>query len=354
MPWKTYTEDDHQSAEDDLIFHRNFGESVDSIQTNVQDDFELHRIHTQQLGRLVAELGDWQRAEKIRECGTFLRFAIPGSFDEKPFLWQASFCKDRLCSLCGWRRSLKVYSQISQVMDVIQNSYRFIFVTLTLRNVDDAHLIPAINRLQEAFNLFMKYKEPRAAFRGYFKTLEITRNFGLIGMEYHPHLHIIFAVDQKNYFQGDEYISYERLRALWQKALGVQYAPMVNIQAVKEKATPDGKTVSYVNAIAEVAKYTLKTGDLFKGSHMEQLRTVRTLTIALRGRRLCSFGGIFKKTWQDLKLPDPEEVELTDGDRIRSDVYYFIVNAVWEPRDKHYTLHFSGIEGDDCKRRKRK
>lgn len=342
-----------QPDPEELEFERNFDEAAVTVQTELDDDFELHRIHTQQLGRLVMELGDWQRAEKIRNCGTFLRFAIPGDFGEKPFLWQASFCKDRLCSLCGWRRSLKVYSQISQVMDVIQNDYRFIFVTLTLRNVDDEHLIDAINYLQKAWHLFLTYKEPRASFRGYFKALEITKNPGLIGMEYHPHLHIIFAVDKKNYFQGDEYISFDRLRTLWQKALGVQYAPMVNLKAVKGKGTPDGKTISYVKAVCEVSKYTLKSGDLFKGSHMDQLRTVRTLTQALRGRRLCSFGGIFKKTWQELKLPDPDEVELTDQDRIRSDVWYHIVNAVWEPKSKHYTLHYSGIE-DKLKRRKRK
>lgn len=343
-----------QQDPEELAFERKFCTAADTVQLELDDNFELHRTHTQQLGRLVMELGDWRRAEKIRNCGTFLRFAIPGDFGEQPFLYQASFCKDRLCSLCGWRRSLKVYSQISQVMDVIQNDYRFIFVTLTLRNVDDANLVKAIDYLQTAWDLFMHYKEPRAAFRGYFKALEITKNPGLVGMEYHPHLHIIFAVDKKNYFRGDEYIPYEKLRALWQKALGVRYAPMVNLQAVKGKGTPDGKTVSYVKAIAEVAKYTLKSGDLFKGSHQDQLRTVRTLTVALRGRRLCSFGGIFKKTWQDLKLPDPEDVELTDQDRIRSDVFYFIVNAVWDPRGKHYTLHYSGIEDRLKGRRSRK
>lgn len=342
-----------QQDPEELEFERKFSEATDGLQTELDDDFELHRIHSQQLGRLVADLGDWQRAAKIRDCGTFLRFAIPGNFEEKPFLYRASFCKDRLCSLCGWRRSLKVYSQISQVMDVIQNDYRFIFVTLTLRNVDNGHLVSAINYLQKAWDLFMHYKEPRAAFRGYFKALEITKNPGLIGMEYHPHMHIIFAVDKKNYFRGDEYIPYEKLRALWQKALGVQYAPMVNIQAVKDKGTRDGRTVSYVNAIAEVAKYTLKSADLFKGSHTDQLQTVRTLTIALRGRRLCSFGGIFKKTWQDLKLPDPEEAELTDKDKIRSDVWYHIVNAVWDPKNKHYSLHYSGVE-DELKRRRPK
>ena len=172
-----------QQDPEELEFERKFSEATDGLQTELDDDFELHRIHSQQLGRLVADLGDWQRAAKIRDCGTFLRFAIPGNFEEKPFLYQASFCKDRLCSLCGWRRSLKVYSQISQVMDVIQNDYRFIFVTLTLRNVDNGHLVSAINYLQKAWDLFMHYKGPRAAFRGYFKALEITKNPGLIGME---------------------------------------------------------------------------------------------------------------------------------------------------------------------------
>lgn len=134
-----------QQDPEELAFERKFCTAADTVQLELDDNFELHRTHTQQLGRLVMELGDWRRAEKIRNCGTFLRFAIPGDFGEQPFLYQASFCKDRLCSLCGWRRSLKVYSQISQVMDVIQNDYRFIFVTLTLRNVDDANLVKAID-----------------------------------------------------------------------------------------------------------------------------------------------------------------------------------------------------------------
>lgn len=37
--------------------------------------------------------------------------------------------------MCNWRRSLKLFSQVSQVMDVLEKQgYCFLFLTLTLRN----------------------------------------------------------------------------------------------------------------------------------------------------------------------------------------------------------------------------
>lgn len=308
------------------VFEENFFRVCELL----EEDFSPRCDENRNLVRLLQKMGQYRRAQKIFECGNYLYMAQRADFSEPAFPILANFCKDRLCAMCSWRRSLKIFSQVSQVMDVIEQDYSFVFVTLTLRNVPAKQLVEAIDSLQEGFNMFMHYSEVRKAFCGYFKALEITRNDGLVGMEWHPHLHIIFAV-KRNYFRGKNYLTWERLRQLWQQALGVNYAPQVDIRKVKPKGdqSRSDDSVAFSKAVREAAKYTLKTKQIFRGSEANQMESVRVLTDALKGRRLCSFGGIFKETARRLKLNDLESGDLTDQDKLRPDVEYLIFSASW-------------------------
>ena len=319
----------------DPILEVKINETSTYLETTLEEDYKPHLTSNGKLYKLLLRLHQYKRAEKVFKCGNYTAWAVPTDFSEKPFLVYASFCKDRLCALCSWRRSLKIFSQVSRVMDEIQGDYRYIFVTLTLRNVPSGELVNALDHLSKSFHLFMTYAKCHKAFKGYFKAVEITRNKTVAAYEWHPHLHIIFAVDKNNYFSGKYYIRYKELRELWQRALGVDYAPQVSISAVKtNKDDPvfkdaDGN-VDYKKAICEVSKYALKPGDLFSGAVETQCRSVLTLTEALKGRRLCSFGGILKETARKLKLEDLEEGDLTDQDKLRSDVRYMVINCSWQ------------------------
>ena len=54
---------------------------------------------------------DQRVAERLRTCATRLIYGI--GEDGKRRLRAANFCRVRLCPICQWRRSLKLYSQMS-------------------------------------------------------------------------------------------------------------------------------------------------------------------------------------------------------------------------------------------------
>lgn len=312
-----------------------FEKSCTAIEEEINGKFLDKRMNNTALIESFIRLKRFRQAEQVSWCGTQLEFKAPADQSEAPKLFKANFCKNRLCSMCTWRRSMKIFGQVSQVMDVIQSDYEFIFLTLTVRNCSAAMLPATIDQLQEGFNRLMKTAPIRKAFKGYFKALEITHHPEYLrDVEYHPHLHLIVAVN-KSYFTSRDYISHKNLIRYWQIACAVDYEPSVRIQKVKpkdEETKKKGEEVALQKAIKEVAKYSVKNSEVTRGSFDEIDRTVETYITALASRRLCSFGGIFKKTAKALKLDDLTEGDLvrTDIEHVRSDVAYMIIGYKWQ------------------------
>ena len=276
-------------------------------------------------------LGWEKKAANVGYCGQQLDWLLPANADEAPKLYRANFCKDRLCPMCGWRRTRKIFGQVSQILDVIDKEYKFIFVTLTVRNCSGEKLPVLVDEILSAFNLLCKYKETKQAFKGYFRALEITRNSTApSSIEWHPHIHAIFAV-KPSYFNSRYYISHEKLLQLWQQAAKIPYEPYIRIQKIAPKNEVSEKDEeAYKKAICEVAKYSVKQTDYLQGSNNVVDQGVFTLMKTLSGRRLCSLGGIFKTTAKQLKLDDMTEGDLvhTDG-KLRADIGCMIAKYRW-------------------------
>ena len=62
---------------------------------------------------------------------------------------------------CNWRRSLKMYSQVSQITDKILTTRksRFIFVTLTVKNPDAEHLTETLDLMNKGFRILQAIAE---------------------------------------------------------------------------------------------------------------------------------------------------------------------------------------------------
>ena len=307
-----------------------FDEKCLEIEEELSKDFQGHKEYDLELADVYERLGMEEKAFRVRLCGTDLKFRVPEDFSETPKLYRANFCKDRLCSMCGWRRSKKIFSQVSKVMDKLDPDYAFIFVTLTVRSCSADELKKTIDLLMYGFKKFALIRSIKRAFKGYFKTLEITRHpEHFRSIEYHPHLHCVFAV-RKGYFKGKDYIKQDELIDYWRQACGLDYDPVVDIRKVKPKIEDDGE-INLKAAVCEVAKYSVKTADVLDGTHRMQEDAVLTLVDSLSSRRLCSFGGVFKKAAQELKLDDllDGDLVLTDGDKLRKDIGYLLVTYQW-------------------------
>ena len=276
---------------------------------------------------------------RVLDCSTFLEFRLTTVNDLK--LTNANFCKVRLCPMCSWRRSLKIFGQVSRVMDHVEENYnyRYIFLTLTVRNCYGKDLRNILDLMTKSFNGMTRRKTFKQAIKGYFRSLEITYNKK--EDTYHPHFHMILAVN-KSYFTDDKiYISQEKWTNLWKSSLKVDYTPIVDVRRIR---TNDNK--DFGKAVAETAKYTVKAEDFLirdeKGKIQENLtdEVVETLDRALHRKRLTAFGFVFKEIHKKLNLDDAEDGDLTntDNEELREDLTNIILRYQWNIGIKNYVL----------------
>lgn len=281
-------------------------------------------------------LGNFKRSSKIHECGSFLEFKQYS--DNTLKLHLANFCKARLCPLCAWRRSLKIYGQLSQIMAEVQKmgDYAFLFLTLTVKNCGECELNDTINAMLKAYDKLFKRKKIERIICGAYRALEITHNTddkSIAFDTFHPHFHIILAV-KKSYFKSRDYLNTEEIVKLWQECLGVEYAPVVDIRRIKED-----KFKGIEHAVAETAKYTVKDDDYICEDTNLMDKTIFVLDDALRNRRLISYRGIFKDAAEKLKLDDAIDGDLVHtGDDAELNEAYKIVRYCWNKDWLNYFL----------------
>lgn len=267
--------------------------------------------------------------------------------------------------MCNWRRSLKIYGQLSQIMDkaLEKNEYRFLFLTLTCRNLEGEELSPSVDELFYAFKKLMLRADIKKISKGWFRALEITHdidefitedmyhgnkkrhmkprkkyydNRGLgIGDEnpsfdtYHPHFHVVLMVNKSYFKKPDLYITQDEWTQMWKESLNVDYTPIVDVRAFKTSSK------AYVSkSVAEAGKYTVKDNDyLVPGNEKLTDRTVQILDNALSGRRLIAFGGELRKIHKELNLDDPVDGDLKNTDNedenLREDLNYMIEKYMW-------------------------
>ena len=322
--------------------------------------------------RVTGEISDkdFRKWKRVNDCACFLEFGKYIDSNEKWKLQKANFCRDRLCPVCGWRRSLKIFSHVSQIMNVIQNEYQFLFLTLTVPNCKPEELNDTITALMSGFNRFIQYKRIKTAVKGFFRCLEITRNMDYWTVKYykdkdgkkkkklvfdengnkipnpfyktyHPHFHIILAVPKD--YTTHYYIKQDEWLNLWRKAMKDDTITSVDIRTCKSSqelsvgAECVQELTEYNNillgkAVAEVAKYTVKGSDfLFKDDNKLTDENVSVYSKALYHRRLTAFGGVFDDVLKKLQLDDCEDGDLihVSGENIRSDVGYMIRRFSW-------------------------
>ena len=199
----------------------------------------------------------------------------------------ASFCRDRLCPVCQWRRSLAIAERVRAVTG---GKLKLLFVTLTIRNMEWHKLHQGIAQIMSAWKRLQGRTNFRAAIRGYVRILEITR--GHDGKA-HPHLHIL-CEPAPDYF-GRQYMTAWSWGQLWKRALQVEYDPIVDVRSCNDKK----------GAAAYVAKYTGKILPLTSLSDEELILYIRQI----RGVRLIGSGGSLRVS--DAEIEQSEMI----GDR---------------------------------------
>lgn len=255
------------------------------------------------------EILNFKKAHNVKDCGETLEFVK--TKDGRLKLYRTWFCHSRLCPLCAWRYSIKNSYEVSKILDTAKNNnekIEFLFLTLTLKNVDLKALKGTIKTVHNAFHKLLQYKRVSSVVQGYIRSTEITINKQT--NQAHPHVHAVLVVP-KGYARRKQlkrYIDVNEWQALWRKALKVDYDPIVNIQKIKSRKRKGKKAEkSELAAAKETAKYQVKSSDYITGDRQRDLLYIEHLEQALANTRQFGFGGVLKDIRHDLKLDEKED-----------------------------------------------
>ena len=217
---------------------------------------------------------------RIKECNTFMLFLADKTLEHKK-LHGANSCKHRFCPVCSWRKARKNALKISILMQYLkqEENKEFVFLTLTAPNVKTDELNDEIKHYNQSFKRLMERKEVKAVVKGYVRKLEVTYNKNRD--DYHPHFHVVLAVNKSYFTDTKAYITRDRWLELWQKSTKNPLITQVDIRRVKH--TDNKKEVS------EIAKYSAKDSD-----YLQNEKVFDTFYKTLTGKRLIVYSGLFK------------------------------------------------------------
>lgn len=295
---------------------------------------KLANVHYYELLHIL----QFKKASRVKVCADVLEFKQDRKTGERT-LYNAWFCKSRLCALCNWRRTMKHGIQSEKVIREVMNrvpTARWLFLTLSVKNVYDGdELDQSFKDLSEGFNRLVKYKKVAKNLIGFMRASEVTVND--VDGSYNQHIHVLACVKPTYFKDSTNYISQSELTKLWRKAMKLEYDPIVHISVVK----PKNKYQDDIRgAINEVAKYPVKDTDYLTENEQKNLKRVKDLEKGLQYKRLLGYGGLLREIHRELNLDDAEDgnlINVDDEEKIKDDEAYSVF-AQWNWQRKNYYI----------------
>ena len=267
---------------------------------------QIKKEYNKKICEWLVSRGESDKARKIRECATMLGFT---NIENIAHVVKANFCRERICSVCAWRRQTKFVSQMRPVLSYLsERNYEFLFATLTVRNISYNELDETISHMLSSYDRLLHNKKIMRSWCGKVRSLELTYNSET--KTFHPHIHILVAVKPSYFSTPEDFISQEELCNRWRQSLGVSYVPICDIRKVTDKERGTVETLKYA----------------FKPSLESE--ALSSFFYVLRGRRLVSFSGVFADVRKLMKLSSFEDVltddvEYTEGKKFECMLYKF-------------------------------
>ena len=288
--------------------------------------WDTHRAESDQIEKHYKGTEFQSYSDRIHFCSEFLNFVLRSTETDalKLKLKGARFCRVRTCMVCSWRKSLmykaRVYKSLPRFLEDYPK-YRFLFLTLTVKNCEIKDLRKTIAWMNQSFTRLSRLK----AFpgEGWIKSVEVTK--GKRG-DAHPHFHCLLAV-KASYF-GRDYLSQKKWCELWQKSLRVDYQPILDVQAVKAigDLTP---------LVAEIVKYQTKPTHLIGYGTDEDKEWFLEYTRQIANTKALSIGGVFRNYFREL---EKELEDLIGEDESDCSEDFGDLTFNWRRHEKKYRL----------------
>lgn len=299
-----------------------------------EQKFQNHKLLNNDMILKLQKTGFNKESEQVLQCSSYLVFSKQEhqqTKEQRIKLKEANFCKFRFCSTCNWRRNMNINRELLEAFTSIEasRSVSYLFLTLTIKNVATSDLKSTVKHMNDSFRRLSQTKAYKDTVLGHFKALEIIGDKTPLG-EAHPHFHLILIVSN-SYFNGKYYINQKKWSEMWQKALRVDYAVVVDVRRIKAKITKSGKKLTALqSAVFEVAKYSVKHTEFIKKSDDE----FSSIMIQTRRMRFFSTGGILKEKINFLKCDE----ELINFKQEIEEMWIEIEELVYEWKKGNYHL----------------
>lgn len=299
---------------------------------------------------LVRKLVDYAKGvftpktlERVKTCGDFMQHLTTFDMNAKR-VHRSNSCGNRFCPICTWNKAKKDAIQISVTMQGIreEKDQEFILMTLTAPNVSGAELKNEIDKFNVAFKNLMKRQAVTKVINGYIRKLEVTYNSDRFVTEemynnpkrqeyfvkrglrvgdnnpnydtYHPHFHVIMAVNKSYFTDTKVYIKQSQWLDMWQDCMNDTNIVSLDVRKVRSSEKSEN------GAILEVAKYSAKGNELYHSQSVFEI-----FYKALKGRQLLTFNGLFKDYVKKFKNGELDKYKKQDDTE-----YTHLLTSVWQ------------------------
>ncbi len=255
-------------------------------------------------------------------------------------LHKTDACGNRFCPICTWKTAKKDAIKISVMMEAVKEieEKKFLFLTLTAPNVSGEELRDEVDRFNQGVNKLFQRRNVKRVVKGYIRKLEVTTDqeklvtdelykrkkdyYDLRGLKvndpnptyntYHPHMHIIIAVNKSYFNRPADFISKAEWLEMWRSCMNDNSITQVDARKVSDR----GNT----GAVMEIAKYSAKGSDLY---YSESVFDV--FYMALKRRQLIVYSGMMKDYAKKFKNGDLDRFK-----KVNEDEYTHLLQSVWK------------------------
>lgn len=251
-------------------------------------------------------IGDNQM-DLVENCNTFLSFVTDKTLEKKK-LYKSNPCKNRFCPVCAWRKARKDALGLSLMMQYVKQveSKSFIFLTLTTPNVTAEHLESEIKHYNESFRRLSNRKHFKSIAKGYVRKLEVTYNAERD--DYHPHFHVLIAVNKSYFTDKRYYISQQEWLDLWRDVTENPDITQVKVQKIRQNNNKE---------LYEMAKYSGKDSD-----YLINQKVFDAFYKSLKGKQVLVYSGLFKEARKKLKDGDLDYLKEIDPTEYVYQIFY--------------------------------
>ncbi|HFE5739590.1 TPA: protein rep [Staphylococcus aureus] len=251
-------------------------------------------------------IGDNQM-DLVENCNTFLSFVTDKTLEKKK-LYKSNPCKNRFCPVCAWRKARKDALGLSLMMQYVKQveSKSFIFLTLTTPNVTAEHLESEIKHYNESFRRLSNRKHFKSIAKGYVRKLEVTYNAERD--DYHPHFHVLIAVNKSYFTDKRYYISQKEWLELWRDVTGISEITQVQVQKIRQNNNKE---------LYEMAKYSGKDSD-----YLVNQKVFDAFYKSLKGKQVLVYSGLFKEARKKLKNGELDYLKDIDPTEYVYQIFY--------------------------------